>query len=79
MVKETRGKEKDREERDEEVVKVYDGNNAVRKRHFKVVAVRRDATLQQLLVAALRAYHVTRDSCEYTAEHTSRVPQSPEA
>lgn len=65
VTKEPRGKEKDREERDEEVVKVYDGNNAVRKRHFKVVAVRRDATLQQLLVAALRAYHVTRDSSHF--------------
>ncbi|XP_034253198.1 diacylglycerol kinase theta isoform X2 [Thrips palmi] len=65
VAKEPRGKEKDREERDEEVVKVYDGNNAVRKRHFKVVAVRRDATLQQLLVAALRAYHVTRDSSQF--------------
>lgn len=65
VVKEPRGKEKDREERDEEVVKVYDGNNAVRKRHFKVIAVRRDATLQQLLLAALRAYHVTRDSSHF--------------
>lgn len=62
--KEPRGKDKDREERDEEVVKVYDGHGAVRKRTFKVVAVRKDASLQQLLQAALRSYHITRDTCK---------------
>lgn len=64
-VKEPKSKEKEREERDEEVVKVYDGNSAVRKRTFKVIAVRKDATLQQLLQAALRAYHVTRDISQF--------------
>lgn len=63
-LKEPRSKDKDKEERDEEVIKVYDGNMAVRKRQFKVISVRKEATLQQLLAAALRAYHIQRDHCE---------------
>ncbi|KAK6629819.1 hypothetical protein RUM43_003639 [Polyplax serrata] len=54
-------KTKEREERDEEMIKVYDGNNSLRRRIFRVVCVSRHATCEQLLTASLRAFHITKD------------------
>ncbi|EEB11587.1 Diacylglycerol kinase theta, putative [Pediculus humanus corporis] len=54
-------KAKEREERDEEMIKVYDGNNSLRRRIFRVVCVSRHATCEQLLTASLRAFHITKD------------------
>ncbi|CAH1986375.1 unnamed protein product [Acanthoscelides obtectus] len=54
-------KNKNQEERDEEVIKVYDGNSSMRRRIFRLVSVQRTAPLRQVLTQALRAFHITRD------------------
>ncbi|CAH1127087.1 unnamed protein product [Ceutorhynchus assimilis] len=52
---------KGEEERDEEVIKVFDGNNSLRRRIFRVIVVSRQAPLNQILIQALRAFHITKD------------------
>ncbi|XP_065170988.1 diacylglycerol kinase theta isoform X4 [Atheta coriaria] len=52
---------KEKEDRDEEVIKVYDGNSSMRRRIFRTVVVSRQATLKQALTQALRAFHITKD------------------
>ncbi|XP_073992573.1 diacylglycerol kinase theta isoform X4 [Rhodnius prolixus] len=52
---------KDKEDRDEEVIKVYDGNNSVRRRIFRTITVSRLATTEHVLTQALRAFHITKD------------------
>ncbi|KAH0955950.1 hypothetical protein HN011_008320 [Eciton burchellii] len=55
-------KEKEDKERgDEEVIKVYDGNSSLRRRIFRVISVPRQATTEQVLTLALRAFHITKD------------------
>nr|CAH7752083.1 unnamed protein product [Callosobruchus chinensis] len=54
-------KNKNQEERDEDVIKVYDGNSSMRRRIFRLVVVQRTAPLRQVLTQALRAFHITRD------------------
>lgn len=44
-----------------EMVKVYDGNNSLRRRIFRVISVPRQATTEQFLTSALRAFHITKD------------------
>lgn len=44
-----------------EMIKVYDGNNSLRRRIFRVITVPRQATTEQVLTSALRAFHITRD------------------
>ncbi|XP_012276766.1 diacylglycerol kinase theta isoform X1 [Orussus abietinus] len=59
-------KEKDDKERgDEETMKVYDGNNSLRRRIFRVVTVSRQATTEQILTSALRAFHITKDPSNF--------------
>lgn len=52
---------KDKEDRDEEMIKVYDGNNSLRRRIFRVVTVSRLASTEHVLTIALRAFHITKD------------------
>nr|CAD7442329.1 unnamed protein product [Timema bartmani] len=56
-----RSKEKEKEDRDEEMIKVYDGNSSFRRRIFRVIVVARQANMEQLLTAALRAFHILKD------------------
>ncbi|XP_015589973.1 diacylglycerol kinase theta isoform X2 [Cephus cinctus] len=59
-------KEKDDKERgDEEMIKVYDGNNSLRRRIFRVITVPRQATTEQVLTIALRAFHITKDPSNF--------------
>lgn len=44
-----------------EMIKVYDGNNSLRRRIFRVIPVPRQATTEQVLTLALRAFHITKD------------------
>ncbi|BES91540.1 Diacylglycerol kinase [Nesidiocoris tenuis] len=48
-------------ERDEDVIKVYDGNSSVRRRIFRTITVSRLATTEHVLTQALRAFHITKD------------------
>ncbi|XP_050312450.1 diacylglycerol kinase theta isoform X2 [Anthonomus grandis grandis] len=56
---------KGEEERDEEVIKVFDGNNSLRRRIFRAIVVARQASLLQVLVQALRAFHITKDPDQF--------------
>uniref|UniRef100_A0AAR5PUN9 Diacylglycerol kinase n=2 Tax=Dendroctonus ponderosae TaxID=77166 RepID=A0AAR5PUN9_DENPD len=53
------------EERDEEFIKVFDGDSSLRRRLFRVIAVNRQAGLNQVLVQALRAFHITKDPDQF--------------
>ncbi|XP_046397842.1 diacylglycerol kinase theta isoform X1 [Ischnura elegans] len=56
---------REREERDEEVVKVYDGNNSMRRRIFRPVTIPRLTSTEQLLCAAMRAFHILKDPTNF--------------
>lgn len=56
---------KDKEDRDEEVIKVYDGNNSFRRKIFRTIVVSRQAPLKQVLMQALRAFHITKDPAAF--------------
>ncbi|KAK4881601.1 hypothetical protein RN001_004920 [Aquatica leii] len=56
---------KERDDRDEEVIKVYDGNNSLRRRIFRTIVVPRQCTLKHVLVLALRAHHITKDPSSF--------------
>lgn len=48
-----------------EVIKVYDGNNSLRRRIFRTIVVPKQAPLQQVLTQALRAFHITKDPSSF--------------
>ncbi|GJQ69530.1 hypothetical protein Trydic_g6630 [Trypoxylus dichotomus] len=50
---------KDKEDRDEEVIKVYDGNNSLRRGIFQTIVVSRQSPLEHVLVQALKAFRIT--------------------
>ncbi|XP_066584686.1 diacylglycerol kinase theta [Prorops nasuta] len=59
-------KDKDEKEKsDEESIKVYDGNNSLRRRIFRIITVHRHATIEQLLTSSLRAFHITQNSSNF--------------
>lgn len=55
-------KEKDK---DEEMIKVYDGNASMKRRMFRTITVSRNATREQIIGAALRAFHISGDPKHY--------------
>ncbi|XP_049273174.1 diacylglycerol kinase theta isoform X2 [Rhipicephalus sanguineus] len=55
-------KEKDK---DEEIIKVYDGNASMKRRMFRTITVSRNATREQIIGAALRAFHISGDPKHY--------------
>ncbi|XP_025989965.1 diacylglycerol kinase theta isoform X6 [Solenopsis invicta] len=77
-------KEKEDKDRgDEEMIKVYDGNSSLRRRIFRVISVPRQATTEQVLTLALRAFHITKDPSNfyltdlYAAEETELCDPTP--
>ncbi|XP_018350038.1 PREDICTED: diacylglycerol kinase theta isoform X5 [Trachymyrmex septentrionalis] len=59
-------KEKEDKDRgDEEMIKVCDGNNSLRRRIFRVISIPRQATTEQVLTSALRAFHITKDPSSF--------------
>ncbi|XP_035719225.1 diacylglycerol kinase theta-like isoform X6 [Vespa mandarinia] len=78
----TKDKE-DKERGDEEMIKVCDGNNSLRRRLFRVITIPRQATTEQVLTSALRAFHITKDSSNfyltdlYAAEETELCDPTP--
>lgn len=52
-------------DRDEESIRIYDGNSAIKKRSFRWVQVLRTANKEQLIAACLRAFHVHDDVTHY--------------
>ncbi|XP_012528053.1 diacylglycerol kinase theta isoform X7 [Monomorium pharaonis] len=74
---------KEKEEKDREMIKVYDGNSSLRRRIFRVISVPRQATIEQILTSALRAFHITKDPSTfyltdlYAAEETELCDPTP--
>ncbi|KAK9880180.1 hypothetical protein WA026_010053 [Henosepilachna vigintioctopunctata] len=56
---------KEKEEKDDEIIKVYDGNNSFRRRIFRTISVPRHASLDQVLIQALRAFHITKEPSSF--------------
>ncbi|KAL0127365.1 hypothetical protein PUN28_005575 [Cardiocondyla obscurior] len=56
---------KEKEDKDREMIKVYDGNSSLRRRIFRVISVPRQATTEQVLTSALRAFHITKDPSNF--------------
>ncbi|KAK9758856.1 Ras association (RalGDS/AF-6) domain [Popillia japonica] len=50
---------KEKEDRDEEVIKVYDGNNSLRRGIFQTIVVARQSNLDHVLAQALKAFRIT--------------------
>ena len=60
--KEYKGKEKNKEKKEEvldEIIKVYDGYNSLRKRLFRTITILKSATKDELLHASMKAFVVT--------------------
>ncbi|GIX91879.1 hypothetical protein CDAR_511782 [Caerostris darwini] len=55
-------KEKDK---DDEVIKVYDGNASLKRRMFRTITVLRNAVKEEMICAALRAFHISDDPKHY--------------
>ncbi|XP_067138852.1 diacylglycerol kinase theta [Centruroides vittatus] len=55
-------KEKDK---DEELIKVYDGNGSMKRKLYRTISVSRSATREQIIGAALRAFHIYDDPKHY--------------
>ncbi|XP_076173552.1 diacylglycerol kinase theta isoform X3 [Ptiloglossa arizonensis] len=74
---------KEKEDKDREMIKVYDGNNSLRRRIFRVICVPRQATTEQVLTSALRAFHITKDPSNfyltdlYATEETELCDSTP--
>ncbi|XP_031848599.1 diacylglycerol kinase theta isoform X5 [Nomia melanderi] len=63
-------KEKEDKDRgDEEMIKVYDGNSSFSRRILRVISVPRQATTEQVLTAALRAFHITKDPTLFDSDN----------
>ncbi|XP_023933369.1 diacylglycerol kinase theta isoform X2 [Lingula anatina] len=58
-------KEKEPKERDEEVIKVFDGNCSMKKRLYRTISVPRQATSKEIVEAALRTFHISDDPQNY--------------
>ncbi|XP_018350042.1 PREDICTED: diacylglycerol kinase theta isoform X9 [Trachymyrmex septentrionalis] len=56
---------KEKEDKDREMIKVCDGNNSLRRRIFRVISIPRQATTEQVLTSALRAFHITKDPSSF--------------
>ncbi|XP_076069788.1 diacylglycerol kinase theta [Oratosquilla oratoria] len=56
---------REREEKDEEVVKVFDGNNSLSRRMFRTINISRAATVKEFLAAAARAFHIPKETSKY--------------
>ncbi|KAL6449241.1 hypothetical protein ACFW04_000708 [Cataglyphis niger] len=74
---------KEKEDKEREMIKVYDGNSSLRRRIFRVIPVPRQATTEQVLTLALRAFHITKDPGNfyltdlYAAEETELCDPTP--
>ncbi|GFT58750.1 diacylglycerol kinase theta [Nephila pilipes] len=55
-------KEKDK---DDEVIKVYDGNASLKRRMFRTITILRNATREEMICASLRAFHISDDPKHY--------------
>lgn len=52
-------------DKDEEMLRVYDGNSSLKKRSFRLISVHRTATRETLIAACLRAFYIHDDVSHY--------------
>ncbi|XP_073094008.1 diacylglycerol kinase theta isoform X3 [Manis javanica] len=48
-----------------QTLKIFDGNDSLQRNHFRVVTVPRPARSEEVLEAALRAYYIMEDPCNF--------------
>nr|CAG4644551.1 EOG090X00MP [Leptodora kindtii] len=60
-----RDRSREREDRDEEIIQIYDGNASFRHHNFKLISVPRHTSLEQLVAAAMWAFHLTGDPADF--------------
>ncbi|XP_055935115.1 diacylglycerol kinase theta-like isoform X6 [Argiope bruennichi] len=53
--------ESSQKDKEEETVKVFDGNGCLKTRMFRTITMQRNATKEQIIAASLRAFHVYDD------------------
>ncbi|KAG8185626.1 hypothetical protein JTE90_026087 [Oedothorax gibbosus] len=53
--------ESSQKDKEEETIKVFDGNGCMKTRMFRTITLQRNATKEQLIAASLRAFHVYDD------------------
>lgn len=53
-------------DKDEELLRVYDGNSSLKKRSFRLISVHRSTTRENLIAACLRAFYIHDDFNHYT-------------
>jgi diacylglycerol kinase (ATP) len=54
-----------RHEKEEETIKVYDGNQGFRRRAFRPIMISKSATVDQILSAGLKVFHITKPTENY--------------
>lgn len=75
----TYGKSHDKDkDKDEETIKVYDGNIGLERRQFRPIRISRTASVDQILVAALRTYHIMKPIENYYLSDASGDPSEGE-
>jgi len=47
-------------DKDEETIKVYDGNQGARRKKFRTIQISKSFTTEQMLLSALKAFHITK-------------------
>lgn len=63
-----KSKEK-QEDKEEEIIKVYDGNWSLRRRFFRTISIPKNANVEQFLAACLKANHIHRNpACYYLTD-----------
>lgn len=75
----THGKSHDKDkDRDEETIKVYDGNQGLHRRQFRPIRIARTASVDQILSAALKSYHITKPLDNYYLSDAASDPNDGE-
>nr|CAG4634607.1 EOG090X00MP [Alona affinis] len=60
-----RDRSRERDDRDEELIKVYDGIASFRHHSYKLISVPRHTSVEQLVAAAMWAFHLTGDPGDF--------------
>ncbi|ODN01016.1 Diacylglycerol kinase theta [Orchesella cincta] len=65
-------------DKDEETVKVYDGNQGLHRRQFRPIRISKTASVDQILAAALKAFHITKPIENYYISDAASDPSDGE-
>lgn len=62
-------------DKDEETIKVFDGNASIRRKTFQTITISRNATKDQIVAACLRAFHIHDDPRDYIITDAYASPE----